>query len=209
MVWSKEPLVLWWRLNGMTHETKAAPSLPYSQPWVWSPRTWLQNTKFSHQFHFPADFISTCLLPRAIRWSGKRRLQSHLRWGAADRNEGPLGWEPEQTSVLPLQPGAGHARFARCHEPPLVLPVHSPLLLSKSSPCYFTALVLANAVSCVGPPNKIGHSAHNCKWFKPIPKVSAYRIQIGTKTCYCPSIDRYMFCFSKCCNCELDKLLFE
>lgn len=111
--------------------------------------------------------------------------------GCCRQKWGPHCWEPE---CSPFKPGAGHARFAHCHESPHVLPVHSPSLVSKSSPCYFTALVLVNAVFRAGPPNKTGHSAHKCKWFKPIPRVSTYRIQ-NTKRYQnvLLSIDRWIY----------------
>ena len=97
---------------------------------------------------------------------------------------------PELITVLLVKPGMG--QNITTHVSPtarnffLVLIsaflFHSPLgvFQSHSSPFSF-ALVLANAVSCVGPWNEIGHPAHSHKQFRQVCMMSACRM--GTSTC--------------------------
>ena len=62
--------------------------------------------------------------------------------------------------------------------------VHSPSF-SKSSPYFLYILVLANAISHVGPRNKIGHPAHSHKLFKQDPLMAAKHV-------FCASINIYL-----------------
>ena len=82
----------------------------------------------------------------------------------------------ELTNVLPLKPGVGQniatqaSPTARNFFLVLISTFHlSSFFLSKSSPYFLTSLVLTDAVSRVGPPNKIGHPAHGHKRFKKVP----------------------------------------
>ena len=98
---------------------------------------------------------------------------------------------PELTNVLPLKPGIG--QNITIHVSPtarnffLVLIstflFHSPSFFSlqSHSSLFNFALVLAYAVSCVGPGNEISHPAHSHKQFRQVCMVSACRM--GTSTC--------------------------
>ena len=49
-------------------------------------------------------------------------------------------------------------------------------------------LAVANTSSCVGPQNKIGHSAHCYKQLMQVPGLSVRGIQIGSKACAIVSV---------------------
>ena len=68
---------------------------------------------------------------------------------------------PELTNALPLKPGVGPNIAVYARNVFLVListfPAHSPTFFSRSSPYLLIALVLANAVSRVGPAEENGY----------------------------------------------------
>ena len=66
--------------------------------------------------------------------------------------------------------------LSRHAQPNFYLPCPFTFIFSKFSPYSLTALVLANAASCVGLQNKIDHPAHSHKQFKQVVMVRACRI---------------------------------
>ena len=75
-----------------------------------------------------------------------------------------------------LKPGVGHSVWhalltARYSSHVLIptFPGHSPLFFYKPVPYFLTVLVLANAVCCVGPQNKISHPLRHENQLSQIP----------------------------------------
>ena len=93
-----------------------------------------------------------------------------LRCGTVDAGiKVPSVENPEVTSVFPLKPREGQ-NIARHASPTArssflllisTFPVHSPSFFFKSFPYILAVLVLANAVSSVGPWNNTGHPAQS------------------------------------------------
>ena len=71
------------------------------------------------------------------------------------------------------------------------LPYHCSLrlftIVRRSSCGPIACWILANAVSCLGPQNKICHLAHRYRRLVLVPLFSARGIEIGSKPCYCGS----------------------
>ena len=89
-------------------------------------------------------------------------------WGR--RNQGPLCREPRANKRSTRN---NRACFAHCQEfrncRIFDLPGQFTFIVSKSSLYFLTALVSANAISRVGPRNKIGHPARRHNWLMQVP----------------------------------------
>ena len=93
-------------------------------------------------------------------------------WGR--RNQGPLWREPRANKRSTRN---SHACFAHCQEfrncRIFDLPGPFTFIVSESSLYFLTALVLANAISRVGPRNEKGHPARRHNWLMQVPALKS------------------------------------